>query len=133
MELGPQPRKGLGVVTVDTSKSRSNIDVVRLCLRELGWREVKDLGLFSSSPSTSVDNSSLLEKPLMDIQHLHILMFFTFQSNVVLVLGITMSRMHCCFHYSKVWKVQGNVNFSLQSEYLADPVSSFKSDLNDFG
>lgn len=28
------------VITVDTSKARSNIDVVRLCIRELRWREV---------------------------------------------------------------------------------------------
>ena len=29
-----------GTVTVDTTKARSNVDVVRLCLQELGWREV---------------------------------------------------------------------------------------------
>ena len=27
-------------ITVDTSKARSNLEVVRLCLRDLGWREV---------------------------------------------------------------------------------------------
>ena len=28
-------------ITVDTSKARSNLDLVRLCLKELKWREVK--------------------------------------------------------------------------------------------
>lgn len=32
-----------GLVTIDTSKARSNADVVRLCLQELGWREVSGL------------------------------------------------------------------------------------------
>lgn len=27
-------------VTVDTSKAKSNIEVVRMCIKELGWREV---------------------------------------------------------------------------------------------
>jgi len=27
-------------VTIDTSKARSTVDVVRMCIRELGWREV---------------------------------------------------------------------------------------------
>lgn len=27
-------------ITVDTSKARSNLEVVRLCIRELGWKEV---------------------------------------------------------------------------------------------
>jgi hypothetical protein len=31
------------IITVDTSKARSNLEVVRLCLRELGWKEVKFL------------------------------------------------------------------------------------------
>lgn len=38
VELGPQPKRA--PFTVDTSKARSNIDVVRLCLQELGWKEV---------------------------------------------------------------------------------------------
>jgi hypothetical protein len=29
------------IITVDTSKARSNLDVVRLCLRDLGWKEVQ--------------------------------------------------------------------------------------------
>jgi ribosomal protein L32 len=29
------------IITVDTSKARSNLEVVRLCLRELGWKEVQ--------------------------------------------------------------------------------------------
>ncbi|CAH1787285.1 unnamed protein product [Owenia fusiformis] len=33
------PRKKTSIVTVDTSKAKSNLDVVRSCLRELGWRE----------------------------------------------------------------------------------------------
>ena len=28
------------IITVDTSKARSNLEVVRLCIRELGWKEV---------------------------------------------------------------------------------------------
>jgi hypothetical protein len=28
------------LITVDTSKARSNLEVVRLCIRELGWKEV---------------------------------------------------------------------------------------------
>ena len=40
VEMGPQPRRA--PVKVDTSKARSNIDVLRLCLRDLGWREVRD-------------------------------------------------------------------------------------------
>jgi hypothetical protein len=28
------------IITVDTSKARSNLEVVRLCLKELGWKEV---------------------------------------------------------------------------------------------
>jgi hypothetical protein len=27
-------------ITIDTSKARSNLEVVRLCLRELKWKEV---------------------------------------------------------------------------------------------
>lgn len=34
------------LITVDTSKARSNLPVVRLCLRELGWKEVCILGKF---------------------------------------------------------------------------------------
>lgn len=41
VEIGKQPRRA--PVTIDTSKARSNIDVVRLCLRQLGWREVSFL------------------------------------------------------------------------------------------
>jgi len=38
---------GKNMITVDTSKARSNIEVVRLCVRELGWKEViKRLFLF---------------------------------------------------------------------------------------
>lgn len=33
---------GKNLITVDTSKARSNHEVVRSCLRELGWKEVKD-------------------------------------------------------------------------------------------
>ena len=29
------------LITVDTSKARSNLEVVRLCIRELGWKEVE--------------------------------------------------------------------------------------------
>ena len=29
------------LITVDTSRARSNLEVVRLCLRELGWKEVR--------------------------------------------------------------------------------------------
>ena len=29
------------LITVDTSKARSNLEVVRLCIRELGWKEVQ--------------------------------------------------------------------------------------------
>jgi len=32
---------GKNLITVDTSKARSNLEVVRLCIRELGWKEVK--------------------------------------------------------------------------------------------
>lgn len=28
------------IITVDTSRARSNLEVVRLCIRELGWKEV---------------------------------------------------------------------------------------------
>lgn len=31
---------GRNIITVDTSKARSNLEVVRMCVRELGWREV---------------------------------------------------------------------------------------------
>ena len=33
---------GKTLITVDTSRARSNIEVVRLCLREMGWKEVSD-------------------------------------------------------------------------------------------
>lgn len=39
VEIGIQP-KARHIVTVDTSKARSTLDVVRICLKELGWREV---------------------------------------------------------------------------------------------
>jgi hypothetical protein len=29
------------LITVDISRARSNLEVVRLCLRELGWKEVE--------------------------------------------------------------------------------------------
>ena len=32
---------GKNCITVDTSKARSNLEVVRLCLRDLGWKEVR--------------------------------------------------------------------------------------------
>ena len=32
---------GKNLITVDTSKARSNLEVVRICLRELGWKEVR--------------------------------------------------------------------------------------------
>ena len=44
VELGPQSQKK-GVITVDTSKARSNLDVLRICLKNLGWREVNILSL----------------------------------------------------------------------------------------
>lgn len=28
------------IITIDTSKARSNLEVIRLCIRELGWKEV---------------------------------------------------------------------------------------------
>ena len=31
---------GKNLITIDTSKARSNLDVVRMCIRELGWKEV---------------------------------------------------------------------------------------------
>jgi hypothetical protein len=31
---------GKSSITIDTSKARSNIGVVRMCIRELGWKEV---------------------------------------------------------------------------------------------
>ena len=31
---------GKNLITVDTSKARSNLDVIRMCIRELGWKEV---------------------------------------------------------------------------------------------
>jgi hypothetical protein len=42
----PSPTKmddntlGKHLITVDTSKARSNLDVIRMCIRELGWKEV---------------------------------------------------------------------------------------------
>ena len=38
VELGPQPKRA--AVNVDTTKARSSLDVLRLCLRDLAWREV---------------------------------------------------------------------------------------------
>ena len=32
---------GKNCITVDTSKARSNLEVVRLCLKDLGWKEVR--------------------------------------------------------------------------------------------
>ena len=43
VEMGRQPRGN--TVTVDTSKARSNIDVLRLCLKELNWREVSNINI----------------------------------------------------------------------------------------
>ena len=42
VDMKDPPASGLrkAVVTIDTSKARTNTDVVRLCLQELGWREV---------------------------------------------------------------------------------------------
>ncbi len=38
-----QPGSGRkNAVTVDTSKAKSNLDVVRLCLHDLAWREVRN-------------------------------------------------------------------------------------------
>ena len=34
------PKKALNAVCVDTTKARSTLDVIRICLRDLGWREV---------------------------------------------------------------------------------------------
>lgn len=36
------------IITVDTSKARSNLEVVRLCVRELGWKEVHSLCLIEN-------------------------------------------------------------------------------------
>jgi hypothetical protein len=33
---------GKNCITVDTSKARSNLEVVRMCLRDLGWKEVRN-------------------------------------------------------------------------------------------
>ncbi len=41
VDLGPSSQPKKNAVLVDTSKARSNLDVVRLCLHDLGWREVK--------------------------------------------------------------------------------------------
>ena len=43
-------------ITVDTNKARSNLEVVRLCLKDLGWREVMLIVLFSID---QLDNSSV--------------------------------------------------------------------------
>ncbi|UJR08939.1 hypothetical protein I4U23_013191 [Adineta vaga] len=37
-------------VTVDTSKARSNLDVVRICIRELGWKECT----FTTTPDSDI-------------------------------------------------------------------------------
>lgn len=39
VEYGKQPRLRKGTVNVDTSKARSTVDVLRMCLKDLGWRE----------------------------------------------------------------------------------------------
>lgn len=39
VKIGPQPRNA-SAITVDTTRAGSNIDVLRLCLKELNWREV---------------------------------------------------------------------------------------------
>ena len=44
------PRKGL--VTIDTCKAGTNSDVVRLCLQELGWREVSNTVITVETPGT---------------------------------------------------------------------------------
>ena len=51
--------KTKGIITIDTSKARSNSDVIRLCLKQLGWREVIPcfctlLGIWSRSSGTRV-------------------------------------------------------------------------------
>ena len=40
---------GKNTITVDTSKARSNLEVVRLCLRDLGWKEVRNTIIYSIS------------------------------------------------------------------------------------
>ena len=35
------PKKACDAICVDTTKARSTLDVIRICLRELGWREVR--------------------------------------------------------------------------------------------
>ena len=37
------PKRAVNAVCVDTTKARSTLDVIRICLRELGWREVSTL------------------------------------------------------------------------------------------
>jgi len=34
-------------ICVDTSRARSNLDVVRLCINELGWKEVRYMACYS--------------------------------------------------------------------------------------
>lgn len=46
------------LITVDTSRARSNLEVVRLCLRELGWREVR-----RSSNRTNVNGNDRSSVP----------------------------------------------------------------------
>ena len=41
VEMTQQPKKAVNAVCVDTTKARSTIDVLRICLKELGWREVR--------------------------------------------------------------------------------------------
>jgi len=36
------PGGSMPEISVDTSRARSNLDVVRLCINELGWKEVRD-------------------------------------------------------------------------------------------
>jgi len=42
VEPGPQP-KNRSAISIDTSKAKSTVDVLRLCLKDLGWREVSIL------------------------------------------------------------------------------------------
>jgi hypothetical protein len=63
------------LITVDTSKARSNLDVVRLCIRELGWKEVtlsfiKNSLLFLLSIVSSVHQIQILIRIYIGI-HLH--------------------------------------------------------------
>ena len=55
----PNPNKN--IITIDTSKARSNVEVVRLCIRELGWKEV--------TPSLHSSLGLIDARSLVFIQH----------------------------------------------------------------